>query len=413
MVCGEQQFMKVLQLCKKFPYPLKDGEAIAVTHLSRALRDLGCQITLLSMNTVKHYFDLKNLPPEFDHYEAIHSTELDNSINAMDAFINLFSGSSYHVERFVSKDFEAKLIQLLKDNSFDIVQLETLYLAPYVRTIKEHSKARIVMRAHNVEHEIWERIADNSDFWPKKWYLTHLSKKLRNFEIERLNDYDFLVALTERDLKQFKKLGYRNGAMAAPIGIDTSKYGMVDVKRNTPFSLCFIGSLDWMPNIEGLNWFLTKAWPAIHAKYPDVKLHVAGRNTPASLLNLNMHNVVIHGEVPDAAEFVARYDAMVVPLFSGSGMRVKILEGMALGKTIITTSLGMEGIDASNKEHLLVANDPGEFLASVDYCVENPRRAEQIGRNAFDFVSDKFNHNKLAQQLFDVYEQLTYGEYAH
>ena len=406
-------FMKVLQLCKKFPYPLKDGEAIAVTHLSRALRDLGCHITLLSMNTVKHYFDLKNLPAEFDHYEAIHCTDLDNSINAMDAFFNLFSGSSYHVERFVSKDFKEKLIELLSEESYDIVQLETLYLAPYVDTIKKHSNARIVMRAHNVEHEIWDRIAENSDFWPKKWYLTHLSKKLRNFEIERLNDYDFLVALTERDLKQFKKMGYQNGAMAAPIGIDASKYGLIDREQGRPFSLCFIGSLDWMPNVEGLNWFLTNAWPLIQSKYPDVELHVAGRNTPANLLNLNMRNVTVHGEVPHAAEFVARHSAMVVPLFSGSGMRVKILEGMVLGKTIVTTTLGMEGIDASNKEHLLVANTAEEFLSAVKYCIENPDRAKQIGKNAYDFVTDKFNHNKLARQLYEVYEKLTYGEYAH
>jgi len=408
--------MKILQLCKKFPYPLKDGEAIAVTYLSKALRDLGCEITLLSMNTIKHYTHIEDLPADFDHYKAIHWTALDNTINPMDAFMNLFSETSYHVERFVCKTFEQKLIEVLEGEEFDIIQLETLYLTPYVDTIKKHSKAQVVMRAHNVEHEIWDRISQNTLFLPKKWYLTHLTRKLRNYEINHLNDYDFLVALTDRDLTQFKKLGYKNGAMAAPIGIDTSQYGRISPPKDSSkedLSLCFIGSLDWMPNIEGLNWFLLKVWPLIKAKYPEIKLHVAGRNTPNSLLNLKMDNVIVHGEVADAAEFIGKYTAMVVPLFSGSGMRVKILEGMALGKVIITTSMGMEGIDAVNKEHLLIADSPEEFVQAVGHCKANPERVEEMGRNAVDFVMEKFNNKQLAVKLFTIYQQMSVHRYAH
>ncbi len=399
--------MRILQLCKKFPYPLKDGEAIAVTHLSKALRDLGCEITLLSMNTTKHYTEIEDLPADFDHYTAIHSTPLDNSLNPVDAFFNLFSGASYHVERFVSKAFEKKLIEVLDEGDFDIVQLETLYLAPYVETIKKHSDAQVVMRAHNVEHEIWDRISQNTGFLPKKWYLNHLTRKLRNYEVNKLNEYDYLVALTDRDLKQFKKLGYRNGAVAAPIGIDTAHYAKCTAKEeNSEFSLCFIGSLDWMPNIEGLNWFLNKVWPLVRQQTPGVSFHVAGRNTPNYLLNLSKPNVVIHGEVPDAARFVGERSAMVVPLFSGSGMRVKILEGMALGKVIITTALGMEGIDAEHKKHLLVADTPEEFAAAVKYCVENPEAVRAMGKAASHFVEERFNNKELARQLFDIYHDL-------
>jgi glycosyltransferase involved in cell wall biosynthesis len=289
-------------------------------------------------------------------------------------------------------------------------------LAPYVETIKKHSDAQVVMRAHNVEHEIWDRISQNTLFLPKKWYLSHLTRKLRNYEINHLNDYDFLVALTDRDLKQFKKLGYKNGAMAAPIGIDTSQYGRITPKNKKvekDISLCFIGSLDWMPNIEGLNWFLLKVWPLIRVKYPNVTLHVAGRNTPNSLLNLKMENVTIHGEVADAAEFISSHTAMVVPLFSGSGMRVKILEGMALGKVIISTSMGMEGIDATHKEHLLVADSPAEFVSAVGHCKSQPEIVEKIGQNAIDFVGEKFNNKQLAVQLYNIYQDMSVHGHAH
>lgn len=107
-------FMKILQLCKKFPYPLKDGESIAVTYLSNALHNLGCEISLLSMNTSKHYMEISDLPSDFNHYKEIHVTALDNSIKTLDAFKNLFSSDSYHVSRFICPDFRNKLIELLK-----------------------------------------------------------------------------------------------------------------------------------------------------------------------------------------------------------------------------------------------------------------------------------------------------------
>jgi len=407
--------MRILQLCKKFPYPLKDGESIAVTSLSKALRDLGCEITLLCMNTTKHYTNLAQLPDDFDHYHAIHCTPLDNSVNAIDAFFNLFSDASYHVERFVSAPYRKKLVELLQASTYDIIQLETLYLAPYVETIKRYSNAQIVMRAHNVEHEIWERISRNTRFFPKKWYLTHLARKLRQYEIAHLNEYDFLLALTDRDLRKFKKLGYKNGAMASPIGLESSRY---IVRKNlraveNPLSLCFIGSLDWMPNIEGLHWFMRKVWPLLSAKHPGVTLHIAGRNTPRSLFSSPVRNVTVHGEVPDASEFISRYDIMVVPLFSGSGMRVKILEGMALGKAIISTALGKEGIDARDKKEIIVADDAEGFVRAIDYCVEHPEAQSRIGENARAFVKDHFNNHEITEQLYDTYQQLVVGEHAH
>lgn len=407
--------MRILQLCKKFPYPLKDGESIAVTYLSRALRDLGCEITLLCMNTTKHYTDPALLPDDFDHYESIHCTHLDNGVNAIDALVNLFSGSSYHVDRFVSSDFRNKLIELLTTRTFDIVQLETLYLAPYVETIKKYSQAQIVMRAHNVEHEIWERISENTRFIPKKWYLEHLTRKLRAYEVAKLNDYDFLLALTDRDLRKFKKLGYRNGAMASPIGLEAGNYAVRDRKSpgNGPLRLCFIGSLDWMPNIEGLDWFLRKVWPVLHQRHPEVTLHVAGRNTPRSLMQMQIDNVVVHGEVPDASDFISRYDVMVVPLFSGSGMRVKILEGMALGKVVISTSLGKEGIDAADQEEILIADSVEAFVKTIEFCIQHPVAMSRMAMQARQFVRQHFNNHEIAQRLYDIYHQLAVGEYAH
>ena len=142
--------MKILQLCKKFPYPLKDGESIAVTYLSKALNQLGNQVTLLTMNTKKHYFDIAELPANYDQYQSIHFTDVDNEVKPFDAFLNLFSDDSYHISRFISIPFEQKLIEILKSEEFDFVQIETVNLAPYIPVIRRYSEAKISMRSHNV-----------------------------------------------------------------------------------------------------------------------------------------------------------------------------------------------------------------------------------------------------------------------
>ena len=199
---------------------------------------------------------LKTLPKNFDHYEAIHTIKLDNRVKPFDAFLNLFNKDSYHVSRFVLKEYNQKLIKLLKETDFDIVQLETLYLTPYVDTIRKYSKAKIVMRSHNVEHEIWERITENTSFLPKKKYLQYLTKQLKQYEVSNLNSYDTIVAITQRDLDYFKKIGLNKQGLVAPIGLDMSNYFPDYNSFQKPLSLSFIGSLDWMPNIEGLEWFL-------------------------------------------------------------------------------------------------------------------------------------------------------------
>ncbi len=398
--------MKILFLCKKFPYPLKDGESIAVSNLCKELKAMGCELTLLSMNTRKHYSDTSALPADYNYFNEIHTVDIDNSINPWKALSSLISGESYHVSRFRSEAFNTKLVEILSKEKFDIVQLETLYLAPYVETIRKHSQAKVVMRAHNVEHEIWERITQNTGSNLRKMYLAYLTRKLKQYELEQFPAYDYLITLTDRDLKQFVDKGYLNGASAAPIGFSIESYPYQKPQFGSEMSLCFIGSLDWMPNIEGLNWFLEKCWPEIHKLWPKITLHVAGRNTPATLMNLNLPGVTIHGEVPDAADFVNRHGVMIVPLFSGSGMRVKIAEGMMMGKVIVSTSVGKEGIEGNHKEHMLLAEDASQFVNAIQFCVEHPEKAMMIGHHAQSNAKQQFDSADAAEKILNIYRSL-------
>ncbi len=399
--------MRILQLCKKFPFPLKDGESIAVTYLAKAMNELGADVTLLTMNTTKHYFDATQLPDDFNHYDAIYFTELDNRLSFFGAFLNLFSAESYHISRFISKSFKKILIQILEDKTFDIIQLETVYLAPYIPTIRKYSNAKICMRSHNVEFEIWERIAANSKNPIKKWYLNHLAAKLKKFEITQLQEYDILAPITDRDAQIFSSYGFDGKMQVTPIGIDNRDYMADDSSFQKDLSISFIGSLDWMPNLEGLNYFLNEIWPDIHKTYPELKFYVAGRNTPQHLKATKIPGVIFEGEVSDAKKFINKHSIMLVPILSGSGMRAKILEGMALGKVVLTTSIGLEGIMAKHKDQVLIANTKAEFLSCIEFCYKEKSSLIHIGQRAQVFISKRYDNLELAKRLLNQYKAPT------
>ncbi|GAB5555646.1 MAG: glycosyltransferase family 4 protein [Saprospiraceae bacterium] len=398
--------MKILQLCKKFPYPPKDGESIAILNLAQSIAAQGVDLDLLAMNTSKHFFAAESTPKSLEFYQSIATVAVDNRIQIKAALLNLFTQKSYHIQRFESSSFRTKLIQLLKEKTYDLILLETLYLTPYIDTIKKYSTAKICLRAHNVEYEIWERITLNTRPGPKKWYLQYLTKQLKRFETAQLHKYDLLAAISKRDLLHYRNLGYRGAAMVLPIGFSIEEYHPNNDSFAKPLTIGFIGSLDWRPNQEGLEWFLREVWPAVHLKFPTLEFHIAGRNTPQRLLNLQAPKVTVHGEVAQAQAFINLHSIALVPLFSGSGMRVKILEAMALGKVVLTTSLGLEGIKAEPQKEVLIADSKQQFLQQISFCYQQNGALGQIGAAARHLVKQNFDRNQQAKDLLNCVEAL-------
>jgi len=398
--------MKILLLTKKFPYPLKDGESQAIHGLSKSLSELGCEVSLLAMNTSKHFFSGTELPEKMAHYREVRTVAVDNSISPVDAFTNLMRGTSYHISRFDQPEYHETLAAWLKEETFDVVQLETLYLSPYIPTIRRNSEAQVVMRSHNVEHEIWERCSTNIRFAPKRWYLRHLTRQLKDYEQAQLNQYDLLLPITARDQKRFAGMGFRGDSHVLPIGLDTvCGEPNYDSFRNAP-NLHFIGSLDWLPNLEGLQWFLNDVWPAIHRRFPELEFHIAGRNMPESLKQLRMKNITVHGEVDCSCKFISAHSISIVPLLSGGGMRAKILEAMALGRVVISTSIGLEGINAKHRRDLFVTDTPLQFADAIGDCIDRGRKLERIGRAAATRFHKKYDRRTLAARLLERYHKL-------
>lgn len=397
--------MKILQVTNKVPYPTKDGGAIACMNLTRGFSNLGHEVTIFSMNTAKHNISVEEIPEVVKDLARFELVDVPAKVSVFMALLNfLFSTKPYNAVRFISGSFKHKLKDHLESNSYDIVQLEGLYVCPYIPTIRKHSSAKIVYRAHNIEHEIWERTAINSTGLLQK-YLKNLAKRIKKFELKWLNSYDLIVPITERDGLLLNKMGNSKPGHVSQTGIDASVL-VPNAKNLEHPSLFHIGSLEWTPNQEGLVWFIDNCWAEIHSRYPDLKFYIAGRNAPAWLQKkFEQPNIIFEGEVPDAYEFMNSKSIMVAPLHSGSGMRIKIIEGMALGKPIVTTTVGTEGISTTSGENIIVADNIAGFNKAVSELIENQDFLNKISRNAIEFIHEKFDNLASASALAKFYKK--------
>ncbi|MFZ5553581.1 MAG: glycosyltransferase family 4 protein [Bacteroidota bacterium] len=398
--------LKILQLCHKPPLPAIDGGCIAMNNITKGLMKEGYEVNILTVETQKHPFLPDLMPEDYRQKTKIESVYVDTSVNLVDAFSALVTSDSYNISRFFSPDFDLKLIKTLRENSYDVIHLESLFMTPYIATIRRHSKGKIVLRSHNLEYIIWERMAEASKNRAKKAYLNLLSRQLKRYELNVINQVDGIAAISNEDAKKYLSFKCFKPIVNIPFGINYNNYTI----SHTPpefLSLFHIGAMDWTPNVEGINWFLNKVWPEIRLHQPEIKFYLAGRKMPEYLVKNAPENVIVTGEVESANDFINSKSIMVVPLLTAGGIRVKIIEAMALGKTVISTKIGAEGIDYKKGEHLFIANTPGEFAETINTLVNNRALVEETGKNARKLVENKYDNKLLTRDLINFYHSLT------
>jgi glycosyltransferase involved in cell wall biosynthesis len=371
--------------------------------LALSLRKAGADVRTLSLNPWKHRVDPSALPDEARDLR-LEAIDVDTSVQAFGALRSLALGTSYNVERFYSKPFETRLRQVVRDDAPDVVLLESLYMVPYVPALREVTAARLVLRSVNVEHEIWEGLARGARGVARRLYLGHLARRLREFEVATLNDVDAIAAVTPEDAGTYARLGATVALHVAPVGIDTGEYPDRS-GHGDPLTLAFLGSLDWRPNLEAVTWFLESVWPAVRKAVPRARFLVGGSNPPVDLAGrLGAEDVRFLGRVPDARDFLASGAAMVVPLRSGGGMRVKILEAMALGVPVVSSHLGATGIGALNGTEILLADGPESLAAACASLLLGQDRAVAIGRAGRRRVHETFDANEIGRRFLEFLE---------
>jgi len=218
-------------------------------------------------------------------------------------------------------------------------------------------------------------LANSTGNKAKRLYLKHLATKLKQYEEKTINEVDGIAAISFEDTNRYERLECKVPIITVPFGITLSKYP-VETKVSEGISLFHIGAMNWTPNKEAINWFLDEIWTDVSQM--DTKLHLAGREMPEYINSQASNKLIIDGEVESAVNFMNSHDIMVVPLLSGSGMRIKIIEAMALAKTVISTTVGAEGIDCDNGENILIADSKEEFVDTISRLLSDPGEIELV-----------------------------------
>jgi glycosyltransferase involved in cell wall biosynthesis len=384
--------MRILQICPRVPWPPLDGGRVAMLQLTRSLPRAGADVDVLALNQVKFHVD----SPDFETVDIDTSEYVGAALRMRKLRVPLL------VARFHSLRFEALLRE--RAPGYDVIQVEGQFLLPYVPAIRAATRTPIVLRAQNVEFRIWETLAAQAR-GVRRFALQRVARSLRSWETAHLDDCDALVPISAEDERDFRALGATRPSFVLPCGIDTAEaLPQAEVDRHR---LYFIGSMLYRPNQEAVRWLADEVWPRVVALEARARLTVAGSGFPEALrAQLTTRGIEVAADVPDLRTFAAPFRAMLAPLFSGSGMRIKVLEAMALGKPVIATPLGAGGIDVIPGENILIADDADALARHAVDVMQDDALADRIGRAARALVVERYDADVLARQLLAFYERL-------
>ena len=389
--------MRILQLCPKPPRPSLDGGCLAMDAITQGFLSQGHHVKVLVVSTEKHPFDIKKQDPDYVNSTSIEAVTINTAVNLKDAIKNLVVRKSYHIARFSSQNFTDKLNEILDSTPFDIIFIESLFLASYASAIRNKSNAKVVLRAHNVEHTIWEGLANEKGNKLKTWYLHKLAEQLKKYESKKVNDFDALITITKEDASTFKSLGAEIPIHTAPFGMDFSSD--ITNKNQDANHVFHFGSMDWKPNIHGVEWLKNDVWPIVRQSIADANLVLAGRNMPRSFRSEEDKGIEVVGEVKSAAEFLKRPGIMTIPLHSGSGMRVKAIEGMSAGIPTVSTTIGVCGLGVIHKKHALIADSAEDFASALIALLQDKHLANQLACAGKEHIQKTFSNKLIISEL--------------
>ncbi len=403
--------MKLLILTPQLPYPPHQGTTIRNFNIIKHLAPRHT-ITLVSFGTAE---ELAHAEPLRALCQQIEIAPYPTRSLVQRAWTTLASSLPDMAWRLKSDAMHALVERVLREEPFDVVQIEGIEMARYAMHPKTHSNLKIIFDDHNAEY-VLQRTAFESDARnPKRWHAALYSliqwKKLERYERTVCRYAHHIVACSQTDAQLLSTLTptltLHSSLSIIPNGVDTEYFVPSDAvcaKPNAEFGMVFVGKMDFRPNIDAMTWFVDDILPRIRTAIPFAHIVIVGQKPVPRIQALAQKpGVAITGWVPDTRPFVADAAVYVVPLRMGSGTRLKVLEAMAMGKAIVSTTRGAEGIEYTPNQHLIIADTPDAFARAVTELLRNPARRRELGRNARALVESTYDWRAIIPQFDQVY----------
>ena len=389
--------MRILFLSQLVPYPADAGPKVRSLHVLEYLASAGHQITLVAFCRPT------------DTQQAIdHLATFCDEVYTVPIHRSTFQNVKYFVKSviqrspfLIARDFDQNMFDLLRSlvnsNDYDAVHADQLWMAPYALATQKYSdkKLKLVLDQHNAVYLVPERMGKNSANPLKKMVLDMEGEKLAEYEISICAQFDQVVWVTDEDRAALARIpnGQADLISGPTIPICVDPDSKLPVKRNPDSKrVTFLGGLHWPPNAEGLVWFYREVWPQIVAEVPDAVLTVIGKNPPAELAEGADHpNLDILGFVDELDPYLEDTAVFIVPLHSGGGMRVKIVDGWSWGLPIISTTIGAEGIKYSDQTNIVISDTEDEFARNTIELLMDEEKAARIAAEGRKNVETNFN----------------------
>jgi glycosyltransferase involved in cell wall biosynthesis len=319
------------------------------------------------------------------------------------------SNLPYVIGKYRSAAMAKAIRQYDVAREFDLIVCD--FLTPSINLFANGwwTKSPTLLFQHNVESLIWKRLYQTAS-GVKKIYFRDQYMRMINFERKACAASDVVVAVSEEDAALLRaELGLTNVLGAVPTGVDAVGFSPCREMKKRPRSLVFLGSMDWMPNIDAMQWFARDIFPGLKKRFPDLSVSVVGRNPTAAIKQLGeIPGIEITGTVEDVRPYMGRAEVMIVPLRVGGGTRVKIFEGMAAGLPIVSTHIGAEGLPVRDGENIFLADTPDAIAEKIGVLLDKPELRDNMGANAAKFVSDHYSWES-ATRKFEEFCRQTVG----
>ncbi len=393
--------MRVLLLTQVLPYPPDAGPKIKTFSL---LRYLATQHEVWLVSFVRSEAEASQARHLAPYCRAIYTVPLTRTRlgDVRHLVTSLLGDEPFVVARDRSQAMLATVRQLAREQSFDIVHADQLNMAQFALAV---AGPRRVLDQHNAVWTVVRRLWEHERPGPRKALLAWEWQKLRRYEGMICPAFDAVLAVSEEDRAALQSVLARPVPIhVIPIAIDTQNVQVVE-RRPDASAILIIGTLFWPPNVDGLAWFIRHVFPLIRQAHPATRLLIVGARPAARLLRLARHDpaIQITGYVADPTPLIRQSALMVVPLRSGGGMRVKILNALAQGVPVVSTTVGCEGIEATPGEHLLVADEPEAFAGCVLRLLCEPELGARLAAAGRRLVEEKYDWRTVCPAIEGVY----------
>lgn len=396
----------LLFLAHLLPWPLDGGGQIKSYHTLRLLaREY--DVTLLAF--IRRPEETQDIEPLRVLCRDIRTVLIPRSRarNIASAASALLSGRSFLIGRDSVPAMHAALAQALAEREYAAIHVDHLQMAQY---IPDGPTPPVVLDQHNIEHRIPQRMAQTAGANPlMRAYAAQEWPKLRRFEIAACRRADHVLTVSDEDRAGLAALApdVNDRISVVPIGVDLDYFSSVR-RRSGSHTLLSIGTMYWPPNVDSMLYFCGEILPIIRKSIPDVHLNIVGAKPVPAICALAEADpsVTVTGLVPDVRDWAVDCGAFVTPLRSGSGMRVKILNAMAMGLPVVSTSVGAEGIDVQNGYNILLADGTSQFADATIRVIQDISLAQRIADGGRRLMQEHYSWDSVGERLLGVYADL-------